>query len=62
VPIGSFLVIEDTILSGRPVWTGFGEGPRSAALKIVRDGEFVADPSLEYALTFNPGGFLRRVK
>jgi cephalosporin hydroxylase len=62
VPVGSYLVVEDTILGGHPVWTGFGTGPASAARKIVRGGEFAADPSLEYALTFNPGGFLRRVR
>jgi cephalosporin hydroxylase/predicted O-methyltransferase YrrM len=62
VPIGSYLVIEDTILGGRPVWTGFGPGPGTAAREIVRRGEFVPDATLEYALTFNPGGFLKRVR
>jgi cephalosporin hydroxylase len=62
VPVGSYVVIEDTILGGRPVWTGFGRGPWRAAQKAVRDGGFVHDPSLEYALTFNPGGFLKRVR
>ena len=62
VPIGSYLVVEDTILGGRPVWTGFGVGPWGLAQKIVREGNFAPDPSLEYALTFNLGGFFKRVR
>jgi cephalosporin hydroxylase len=62
VPIGSYVVIEDTILGGRPVWTGFGPGPARAAKTIVRGGEFMPDDSLEYALTFNREGFLKRIR
>jgi hypothetical protein len=39
-----------------------GGGPGLAAREIVRGGEFIPDPALEDALTFNPGGFLKRVK
>ena len=35
VPVGSYVVLEDTILNGNPVWTGFGPGPREAARRIV---------------------------
>ncbi len=63
VPIDSYLVVEDTILNGHPVWTGFGPGPKEAAERIVDDGDFAPDPSFErYALTFNPGGFLKRIR
>jgi cephalosporin hydroxylase len=63
VPIGSYLVIEDTILGGYPVWAGFGTGPGDAAREIVRAREFAPDPSFErYALTFNPRGFLKRIR
>jgi cephalosporin hydroxylase len=63
VPVGSYVVIEDTILNGHPVWTGFGPGPWEAAKRIVDGGEFERDATLERsALTFNPGGFLKRVK
>jgi cephalosporin hydroxylase len=63
VPVGSYLVVEDTILNGHPVWTGFGPGPMEAVGTIVGDGDFEPDPSLErYALTFNPGGFLKRIR
>jgi cephalosporin hydroxylase len=63
VPIGSYVVVEDTILEGNPVWPEFGNGPATALTEIVNEGEFVPDRSLErFALTFNPGGFLRRVR
>ena len=63
VPVGSYVIFEDTILNGHPVWTGFGPGPREAARRVVDSGEFERDHEPErYALTFNPGGFLKRVK
>jgi cephalosporin hydroxylase len=63
VPVGSYIVLEDTILNGHPVWTGFGPGPWEAAKKIADAGEFDRDPALErYGFSFNTGGFLKRVK
>jgi cephalosporin hydroxylase len=63
VPVGSYVVVTDTVVNGHPVWPGFGPGPNEAAKQILsRHGEFVADPLAEnYSLTFNPGGFLKRV-
>ena len=63
VPLGSYVVVEDTILEGNPVWEDFGSGPAAAVTEIADQGEFVPDFSLErFALTFNPGGFLKRVR
>jgi cephalosporin hydroxylase len=64
VAVGSYVVVTDTIVNGRPVWPAFGPGPGEAVKQILaRHGEFVPDPAMEkYALTFNPGGFLRRVR
>ncbi|MEK6250807.1 MAG: CmcI family methyltransferase [Actinomycetota bacterium] len=63
VPVGSYVVVEDTILQGNPVWSDFGPGPAAAVQEIVGKGEFVSDPSLERcALTFNVRGFLKRVR
>ena len=63
VPVGSYVVVEDTILGGHPVWPDFGAGPRGVAQRITDGGDFVADRSYErFALTFNAGGFLRRVR
>jgi cephalosporin hydroxylase len=57
------VVVEDTILGGNPVWPAFGSRPALAVEEIVQEGDFVHDRSLErFALTFNVGGFLRRVR
>ncbi|MGH2474678.1 MAG: CmcI family methyltransferase, partial [Candidatus Limnocylindrales bacterium] len=62
VKVGSYVIVTDTIVNGRPVWTSFGPGPAEGIKQILnRHGKFVADPEMEkYSLTFNPGGFLRR--
>jgi cephalosporin hydroxylase len=63
-PVGSYVVVTDTIVNGHPVWPAFGPGPAEAVKQILtRHGEFVGDPLMEkYSLTFNPNGFLRRVR
>jgi cephalosporin hydroxylase len=52
------------MVNGHPVWPAFGPGPAEAVKKILsQHGEFVPDPLLEkYSLTFNAGGFLKRVR
>ena len=64
MPVGSYVVVTDTVVNGHPVWTGFGPGPAEAVKQILTaDGRWAADPALEkYSLTFNPGGFLKRVR
>jgi cephalosporin hydroxylase len=64
VPVGSYVVVAETILNGNPVWPAFGPGPAEGVKQILGDrGDFVADRGMEkYSLTFNPGGFLRRVR
>lgn len=64
VAVDSFVVVENTVVNGRPVESGFGPGPHEAVVSILgRHREFMVDPSFErYTLTFNKGGFLRRVR
>jgi cephalosporin hydroxylase len=64
VPPGSYVVVADTAVNGHPVWPGFGPGPAEAVKQILNsNGDFVADPTMEkYALTFNPNGYLKRVR
>jgi cephalosporin hydroxylase/glycosyltransferase involved in cell wall biosynthesis len=64
VPVGSYVVVERTIVNGHPVWPNFGLGPMEAVKDIVGTRrDFVADPLMErFALTFNPGGFLKRTE
>jgi cephalosporin hydroxylase len=63
VPVGSYVIVTDTVVNGHPVWAGFGPGPAEAVKQILaRDGSFVPDPDMvKYGLSFNPGGYLRRV-
>ncbi len=63
VPVGSYVVIEDTVVNGHPVWPNYGAGPAEAVKGILnRHGQFSADPTMEkYSLTFNPSGYLKRL-
>jgi cephalosporin hydroxylase len=63
VGVGSFVIVEDTLVNGHPVWAGYGPGPYEAIARILaRHPEFVQDNGVDrYGLTFNAGGFLRRV-
>jgi cephalosporin hydroxylase len=64
VPVGSYVIVEYTILNGHPVWPGFGPGPGEAVKRILADNSnWAVDTTLEkYALTFNPGGYLKRMR
>ena len=64
VPVGSYAVVENTVVNGRPVASGFGPGPHEAVVDILaRHGDFVPDPAGErYTVTFNRGGFLKRIR
>jgi cephalosporin hydroxylase len=60
---GSYVVIEETMVNGRPAWPGFGPGPGEAVEQVLNTrSDFASDPAFErYGITFNPGGFLRRL-
>jgi cephalosporin hydroxylase len=63
VPVDSYLIVEHTVLNGFPVDASFGPGPHEALRRLMNlRGEFLADSTRErHALTFNQGGFLRRI-
>ncbi len=64
VSVGSYLVVEDTHLAGNPVRI-IGDGdPKSAVEEFLRErDDFVADKSREkFLLTWNRGGWLKRVR
>ena len=63
VPTGSFVILENTIMNGHPVWAGMGPGPAEAGARIrVRHPDFDLDPRLNgLPLSFNHVGYLRRV-
>jgi len=64
VPVGGYIVVEDTILNGHPVSPDFGPGPMEAVEDFLREHpEFESDRRREKLyLTFNPRGFLRRTR
>ncbi len=64
VSVGSYLVVEDTNINGHPVAPEFGPGPMEALEAfLAEDDRFEVDESKEkFFLTFNPRGYLRKVK
>lgn len=60
---GSYLIVEDTNVNGRPVFLAFGPGPGEAVDEFLKDNPFFSrDTSRErFFVTFNPGGYLRRL-
>ena len=69
VTLGSYLVVEDTHLTGHPIHVPFSPGPgREGPWEAVADWlpkhpEFEADQSRErFGLTYNPNGWLKRVR
>jgi cephalosporin hydroxylase len=64
VSVSQYLVVEDTNLSGHPVYKEYGPGPWEALQRFKNsDGRFKADRRREkYLFTFNPGGFLLKVR
>jgi cephalosporin hydroxylase len=62
----SYLVVEDSNLNGHPVYSGFGQGPGPMeALEefLPKHPEFVVDKTKEkFLMTFNPNGYLKKIK
>jgi cephalosporin hydroxylase len=61
---GSYLIVEDTNINGNPVFEDFGPGPMEAVEDFLRETkDFVVDREKEkFYLTFNPCGYLRKVR
>lgn len=64
VTVGNYLIVEDTNLNGHPVVEDWGPGPMEAVTEFLsQHPEFECDKTRErFWLTFNPGGYLRKVK
>ncbi len=63
VPIGGYLVVEDTNVNGHPTYPDHGPGPMEGLEDFLAEtGDFVPDRGRErFLMTCNPKGFLRRV-
>jgi cephalosporin hydroxylase len=61
---GNYLILEDTNINGHPVDRKFGPGPMEALEAFQReDSDFVSDRSREkFLMTFNPKGYLRKIR
>ena len=61
---GSYLVVEDTNINGHPVYEDFGPGPMEAVNDFLKEHDnFAVDPAREkLLLTFNPQGWLKRLR
>jgi cephalosporin hydroxylase len=61
---GSYLIVEDSNINGHPVASDFGPGPAEAVERFLEESdEFEVDRSREkFFLTFNPGGYLRKLQ
>jgi cephalosporin hydroxylase len=63
VTVGSYVIVEDTNIGGHPAFPAYPAGPMEATMAFLPDHpEFVVDRACEkFLMTFNPGGYLRRV-
>ena len=64
VPVGSYVIVEDTNVHGHPVFPRHGPGPMEAVdAFLAENDDFVVDESKhKFFLTFNPRGYLKRVR
>jgi len=64
VTLGSYLLVEDTNICGHPVLPDAPAGPMEALRDfLTTHHDFVVDDTREkFMLTFNPSGYLRRVR
>jgi cephalosporin hydroxylase len=64
VPVGGYVIVEDGNVHGHPVVPEHGPGPTEGVAKwMTYNPGFEIDRSKEkFRLTFNPGGYLRRVR
>jgi len=64
VPVGGYLIVQDSNINGYPAFPGWGEGPMEAIVEFLKTTDkFTPDRTRERMLmTFNPNGYLKRVK
>jgi len=58
------MVVEDSNVNGHPVYGHFGPGPMEAIQQFLNENkDFIVDEmDLKHLFSFNPKGFLKKVK
>lgn len=61
---GSYMIVEDSNINGHPVAPEFGPGPMEAIDEFfsVNDNYIIDKSKEKFFLTFNPRGYLRKIK
>lgn len=61
---GSYMIVEDSNINGHPAYPDFGEGPYEAIAEFLKTSdEFIIDKEKEkFFITFNPNGYLKKIK
>jgi cephalosporin hydroxylase len=63
---GSYMIVEDSNIGGYPALKSYGPGPMEAINRFLADSRndnFMVDDSKEkFYLTFNPKGYLKKIK
>jgi len=64
IGVGSYLIVQDTVVNGHPIWTEYGPGPYEAVQEFMANNDdFKVDRSRErLLLTLCRKGFLKRIK
>ncbi len=64
VNVGSYVIVEDSNVNGHPVYRDHGPGPMEAIERFLEENDkFVVDKTREkFLITFNPKGYLKRIK
>ncbi len=64
VSLGSYMIVEDSNLNGHPVHADHGPGPMEAIEAFLKENnDFMIDKEREkFLLTFNPNGYLKKVR
>ena len=64
VPVGGYIIVQDSVIGGHPIAPGRGPGPWEAVEDFMKENNhFIIDKERErFLLTNNPNGFLKRVR
>jgi len=64
VTVGHYLIVEDTNVNGHPALPEFGDGPWEAVAEFLSETDaFEVDLRRQkFLMTFNPNGYLRRMR